>query len=167
VVLAVLGLLGLGAALPAAAWAHAGLVRADPPPGGQAVSGVTRLELTFGPLRQDVSPAVAVTDASGADVVTGTTLVGGHTVEVAVDPLALGAYRLTYDVTSVDGHTARGSYGFDVVAARAAEQSEDRGRLGVAAAFVATVLLAGVVVVLRGRRHRSVTERKQSVTDRS
>ena len=163
---ALLTALGLGLALPAAAWAHAGLVRADPAPGGHAIPGATKLELTFGPLRQDVTPDVQVLDRSGADVVTGATVVAGHTVEVAVAPLAIGSYRLTYDVTSVDGHPAKGSYGFEVVAAQTAEQRAGMSQFGVAAAFVATLLIVGVIVVLRGRR-RSVTDRKQSVANHS
>lgn len=165
--LALLAVLGLGLGAPAGAWAHAGLVRADPSPGGHAAPGVTRLELTFGPLRQDLAPDVQVLDPSGTDVVSGATLVGGHTVEVAVAPLALGRYRLSYAVTSVDGHPAKGSYGFEVVAAQTAEQREGMSQLGVAGAFVATLLVAGVVMILRSRRQRSVTERKQSVANHS
>jgi copper transport protein len=163
---ALLAAVGLGLGLPAVAWAHAGLVRADPAPGGQVAPGVTKLELTFGPLRQDVAPAVQVRAPSGADVATGATLVAGHTVAVAVTPLALGRYRLSYDVISVDGHPAKGSYGFEVVAAQTAQQRAGMSQFGVAAAFVATLLVAGVVVVLRGRR-RSVTDRKQSVANHS
>src|SRR5688572_32015240 len=102
----------------APALAHANLVEASPPPGGEVSKPPERVELHFSePVDAEFDPVV-VRAAGGARV-------DGH--DARVDPedarvvlanlqkLPEGSYTVKWRVTSIDGHVVEGRYDFAVV----------------------------------------------------
>jgi methionine-rich copper-binding protein CopC len=113
----------------APALAHANLVEASPPQGGEVSKPPKRVELRFSePVDAEFDPVVV--RAAGGD------RVDAH--DARVDPedarvvladlqsVPKGSYTVKWRVTSIDGHVVEGRYHFAVVAAR----ETPRRRLG-------------------------------------
>lgn len=115
---ALLALLLVLALLPAAAGAHAGLVRSEPAAGTTLGASPTSVRLTFSETPQASLSSVTVTGQDGvarqagpAGTVPGEPL----TLAVPVQRLATGVYTVQYRVVSaVDGHAGAGAFAFGV-----------------------------------------------------
>ena len=102
-----------GIALTGPAWAHAHLVKADPPVGGSAAATDT-LRLTFSEGIEIKFSKFEVTGADGQDVGPGKSALdpGDDKVVVLTLPakLAPGSYTVHWHVVSVDTHHTEGDY---------------------------------------------------------
>ena len=103
--------IGLGGAGPA--WAHAHLVKSDPPVGG-STSPIDTLRLTFSEGVEIKFSKFEVTDASGKEVGPGKDALdpGDDKVVVLTLPSKLGpgAYTVHWHVVSVDTHHTEGTF---------------------------------------------------------
>lgn len=102
--------------LARAAWAHAGLVRSDPPAGGRVEADLTRVRLVFSEPLEATLSRITLVGENGSTT----------RLEVAGDPrdvnsivapvagLAQGVYRLRWHIVSADGHPVDGSFVFGV-----------------------------------------------------
>jgi methionine-rich copper-binding protein CopC len=113
-VLLITAWVGLGvAALPASA--HSRLLSSSPADGTTLPTSPAEVVLTF---NEDINPqfvTVRVTDGEGGDVVGAKASVAGPEVTVPVEqPIAAGAYKITYRVVSADSHPITGSTTFTV-----------------------------------------------------
>ncbi len=110
-------LAGLAAA-PSAAWAHAGLTTADPPPGATLGAAPTEVRLTFSEQPVAALSTIAVVDRRGRSYQTGRPAVGEVaplTLVVPVRALGKGVYTVRWRVDSaVDGHATTGAFSFGV-----------------------------------------------------
>ena len=111
-------LAGFVAAAPPAAWAHAGLASADPPPGATLGAAPTEIRLTFSEQPVAALSTVAVVDRSGRSFQTGRPTVGDAgplTLVVPVRSLSKGVYTVRWRIDSaVDGHATTGAFSFGV-----------------------------------------------------
>src|SRR5450432_4269929 len=110
------GMFGL---TPAAAFAHARLLRADPPAGGAMRGSPKMLRLTFSePLVPSFSK-VQITDAAGHPVSTGPPALEPKDKRVVVEPLTAslgpGLYTVRWRAVSADTHRTEGSYAFRIL----------------------------------------------------
>lgn len=116
--------------LCAPALAHATLVEASPPQGGEPLAPPERVELRFSePVDAGFDP-LEVRDASGARVDKGDARVDPEDARVVLadlEELTAGSYAVRWRVTSIDGHVVEGRYGF-AVAARDRGDSHEGGR---------------------------------------
>jgi copper transport protein len=115
----------------APALAHANLVEASPPPGGEVSKPPERVELHFSePVDAEFDPVV-VRAAGGARVDTHDARVDPEDARVVLADLervSEGSYTVQWRVTSIDGHVVEGRYDFAVVAAgEDRPPSEDAG----------------------------------------
>ena len=97
-----------------AAEAHAFLDHAEPRVGSTVPTAPRELVLSY---TQNLEPAfssVEVSDANGARVDLGKPKIGASTMRVGLKPLSPGAYRVRWQVLSVDTHTTEGSFTFNV-----------------------------------------------------
>jgi methionine-rich copper-binding protein CopC len=105
--------LGIAAGFAGPAWAHAHLVKSDPPV-GSSTAPIDTLHLTFSEGIEIKFSKFEVTGADGKDV---------GTVKAALDPgddkvvavtlpakLAVGAYTVHWHVVSVDTHHTEGTF---------------------------------------------------------
>ena len=114
VVLAVLAALLLA---PVAAWAHAKLVKSEP--AQRAVLGhpPSKLRLWFNERLEPAFSIATVVDASGNRVTSTEAAVSSTDPKLLVLPLPLlgkGAYTVQYQVLSVDGHTVKSTFRFEI-----------------------------------------------------
>jgi hypothetical protein len=106
------------ALLPAAgASAHDYLVSSDPGAGATVTAPREQVTLTFNDRVLDLtgdgtSSLVEVTDAAGRYFETGCATTADTVVTAPVVLGAAGAYTITYQVVSADGHTVSNSFGF-------------------------------------------------------
>lgn len=104
----------------APALAHANLVEASPPPGGEVSKPPERVELRFSePVEAEFDPVV-VRGAGGARVDAHDARVDPEDARVVLADLERvprGTYTVKWRVTSIDGHVVEGRYAFAVVAA--------------------------------------------------
>src|SRR5262245_23211752 len=109
--LALLIVLLAGLAHSSGAFAHASLVRAEPPDGAMLVEPPAVLRLTF---NEPVSPLVMRLIAASGEVIT--PAVAGENSVVTVTPQRLrqGTHVLSWRVVSADGHPVGGSLIFSV-----------------------------------------------------
>lgn len=113
----------LFAAAPASA--HDELVSADPAADAVLTEAPQQLTLTFSSNLLSIDAAssgtaIVVTDESGTDWVDGAPTVQADTVSVPLKSgIPNGAYRVTWQVVSSDGHPTSGEYAFSVDAAEA------------------------------------------------
>jgi copper transport protein len=106
------------AALPTAAWAHATLVRTEPPAQGVVARAPARIVLHFD---EEVAPAKERTDvlaADGTSVAAGAPHLAAKDVRAVVIPLQRGLgkgdYTIRWGVVSDDGHVLTGAYAIGV-----------------------------------------------------
>jgi copper transport protein len=119
----------------APALAHANLVGASPPQGGEVSKPPERVELRFNePVDAEFDPVVV--RAAGARVDTHDARVDPEDARVVLADLERvpeGTYTVEWRVTSIDGHVVEGRYTFAVVAAGEERPSEDAGDRGTSA----------------------------------
>jgi copper resistance protein C len=117
----------------APALAHANLVEASPPRGGEVSKSPERVELRFSePVEAEFDPVV-VRAADGARLDAHDARVDPEDARVVladVERLSKGSYTVKWRVTSIDGHVVEGRYGFAVVAARETPFEGDSGAKG-------------------------------------
>jgi copper transport protein len=104
-------------ALPAAAWAHAGLVRTVPQANVVLDKPPPAVQLTYTEAVEPRFAAISVTNAAGAQQTTGAprrSPTDAKTLVVPLDHLAQGWYLVYWRVISVDGHPVRGAFTFAV-----------------------------------------------------
>jgi len=104
-------------ALPAAAWAHAGLVRTVPRPNVQINSPPPQVRLTYTEAVEPRFAAISVTNAAGQSQTDGSPRRAAGDPKTLVVPLkrvAQGWYLVYWRVISVDGHPVRGAFLFAV-----------------------------------------------------
>jgi hypothetical protein len=105
----------LSAASPA--FAHAFLVRADPPVGSEMAAQPDRLTLTFTEGVEPLFSTIELRDTRGTIVPTDrpqTTAGNNRQLTVRLPKLASGNYTVVWHATSVDTHKTEGRYGFTV-----------------------------------------------------
>lgn len=102
-----------GIALAEPAWAHAHLVKSDPPVGGSS-AGTDTLHLTFSEGIEIKFSKFEVTGADGKEVGPGKGALDPNDDKVVVvtlpAKLAPGAYTVHWHVVSVDTHHTEGDY---------------------------------------------------------
>lgn len=118
----------LFAAAPASA--HDELVSADPAADAVLAEAPEQLTLTFSSNLLSIDEAssgtaIVVSDEEGTDWVDGAPTVQADTVSVPLKAgIPNGAYRVTWQVVSSDGHPTSGEYAFSVDAAEATPSAE-------------------------------------------
>jgi copper transport protein len=103
--------------LPAAAWAHAALLRTDPLPSGTVNTPPKQLRLTYTEAVEPRFAIVSVTDADARQQTAGAPRRSPGKVDTLVVPLkklSQGWYLVWWRVISADGHPVRGAFTFAV-----------------------------------------------------
>ncbi|MGB2875945.1 MAG: copper resistance CopC family protein, partial [Gaiellaceae bacterium] len=115
------GILALAAAaalaLPAAAWAHAALLRTVPAASGKVNQPPREVRLTYSEPIEPRFAIVSVTDATGRQVTSGQPQRAPGSPQTLVAPLRRvpeGWYLVFWRVISADGHPVRGAFTFAV-----------------------------------------------------
>ena len=109
--------LALIAATPRLVSAHTRLVQSDPPKRAALTAGPKSVRLWF---NEPVEPSfahVSVSDSAGKKLDSEAPKVDSadpKILELAVPELAAGAYTVSYEVLSVDGHRVKGAFSFTV-----------------------------------------------------
>jgi copper transport protein len=104
-------------ALPAAAWAHAVLVRTTPLPSSVVNQPPAVVLLTYSEAVEPRFAVVSVTNAAGQQQIAGSPRRSGadpKTLVVPLHRLSQGWYLVYWRVVSVDGHPVRGAFTFAV-----------------------------------------------------
>jgi copper transport protein len=104
-------------AAPAAAWAHAALLRTSPSASVTVNTPPTQVKLTFSEAVEPRFAIVSVTDAGGRQQTAGHPFRSPQNpaeLDVAVGHLAEGWYLVFWRVISADGHPVRGAFTFAV-----------------------------------------------------
>ncbi|HEY2327852.1 MAG TPA: copper resistance protein CopC [Gaiellaceae bacterium] len=127
--------------LPAAAAAHARVVRTAPANGAILGRGPTSVRVVFDDRIQVASGNAAVANATRASVIKGTPVVHGNTLTIPLRPgLGEGNYSARWSIVSEDGHHEQGVISFAVGTSRAPPSS----------ILTTTVGLGVGAVILRG-----------------
>lgn len=118
-------LAALAVATPASA--HDELVSSTPTADEQLTAAPTEVVLTFSnnllTLDENSGTAMTVADESGRDWVAGEPTILADTVTVPLaDGMPDGAYRVTWQVVSSDGHPTSGEYSFSLAAPQASAE---------------------------------------------
>src|SRR6202030_1231048 len=106
-----LALLPLGATV---AEAHAFLDHAEPRVGSTVPAAPRELSLSFTQKLEPAFSSVEVSDGNGARVDLGRPSVSASVMRVRLKQLSAGTYRVRWHVLSVDTHTTKGSFSFQV-----------------------------------------------------
>ena len=112
-----LAVAGVALAMPAAAWAHAALLRTVPEAGGTVNRSPARVALTYSEAVEPRFAIVSVTDAGAHRVTAGVprrSPADPDTLLVPLQRLQQGWYLVYWRVISVDGHPVRGAFTFAV-----------------------------------------------------
>ncbi|MEV7632669.1 copper resistance CopC family protein [Microbacterium sp. NPDC089318] len=114
-------------AVAAPASAHDELVSSTPAAGAQLATAPTEVTLTFSnellSLDENSGTAMTVVDESGEDWVDGAPVVSADTVTVPLSGgMPDGAYAVTWQVVSSDGHPTSGEYSFSLASAEASAE---------------------------------------------
>jgi hypothetical protein len=103
--------------VPAAASAHAVLVKSSPARRAVLAQPPRRVELTFNERLEPAYSTVSVWTAAKARVDDGKVVVGPddpRRLSVGLTPLKQGSYAVKFRVLSVDGHLVEGTFPFEV-----------------------------------------------------
>jgi copper transport protein len=112
-----LAVLAAALALPAAAWAHAALLRTVPSASGTVNRPPPNVQLTYSEAVQPRFAIVSVTDAAGHQQSAGApsrSPTNADTLVVPLQKLGEGWYLVWWRVISEDGHPVRGAFTFAV-----------------------------------------------------
>jgi copper transport protein len=104
-------------ALPAAAWAHAALLRTVPSPSGTVNTPPKQVSLTYSEAVEPRFAIVSVTDVNAKRVTAGSphrSPTDPDTLVVPLKKVGQGWYLVYWRVISVDGHPVRGAFTFAV-----------------------------------------------------
>lgn len=104
-------------ALPRAASAHARLVQSDPPKRASLAAPPRAVRLWFNEAVEPSFASVTVADSAGKKIESAAPKVDpadAKVLELSLPGLAPGAYTVSYEVLSVDGHRVKGTYSFTV-----------------------------------------------------
>ena len=104
-------------ALPAAAWAHAALLRTTPSASGTVNTSPKQLTLTYSEAVEPRFAIVSVTNAAAEQQTAGPPTrspANPDTLVVPLKKLAQGWYLVWWRVISADGHPVRGAFTFAV-----------------------------------------------------
>lgn len=104
-------------ALPAAAWAHAALVRTEPVASRTVDAAPPEVRLTYSEPVEPRFAIVSVTDAAGRQVTSGPPAAAPgspQTLVTPLEPVQEGWYLVFWRVISADGHPVRGAFTFAV-----------------------------------------------------
>jgi methionine-rich copper-binding protein CopC len=101
---------------PAAALAHAQLVRAVPPVGATVRSAPPEIVLSFSEPVEAALSTLELHDAGGKTLESGPPRLGGdgRQLAIAIGTLAPGTYKVVWKVTSIDTHRTEGDFTFRV-----------------------------------------------------
>jgi copper transport protein len=116
-IVAFVGVAVVAAVAPAAAWAHAALLRTSPVASVITNSAPARVLLTYSEAVEPRFAIVSVTDAAGHQVTAGPPARSAADPDTLVAPLAhipSGWYLVYWRVISADGHPVRGAFTFAV-----------------------------------------------------
>jgi copper transport protein len=104
-------------ATPAAAWAHAALLRTDPQASVTLNAAPKQIALTYSEAVEPRFAIVSVTDANGRQLVDGPPRRSSSNVDtllIPVKPAPEGWYLVYWRVISVDGHPVRGAFTYAI-----------------------------------------------------
>jgi copper resistance protein C len=104
-------------ALPAASWAHAMLIKAEPAVGAAVSQAPRQLTLHFSEGVEPAFTTINVVDAQGARMDDGAARRAegdSKTIIVPLRPLPPGDYKVEWRATSVDTHKTSGKFSFTV-----------------------------------------------------
>lgn len=110
-------MLALLTVIPRLAGAHTRLVQSDPPKRAALPTGPKSIRLWF---TEQIEPSfahVSVSDATGQKLGSAAAKVDPadpKILELAVPELSAGAYTVSYEILSVDGHRVKGAFSFTV-----------------------------------------------------
>lgn len=102
---------------PAAAWAHAKLVKSDPARRAVLKKSPVRVRLWFNEKLEPSFSILKVLDAAGKAVTGRSAIVSardGKLLELDLPDLPQGTYTVSYEVLSIDGHAVKSGYTFTV-----------------------------------------------------
>jgi methionine-rich copper-binding protein CopC len=102
---------------PVAAWAHAKLVKSEPAQRAVLTKPPSQLRLWFNERLEPAFCIATVVDASGKSVTSTQAAVSNTDPKLLVLPLprlAKGAYTVQFQVLSVDGHTVKAGFRFEI-----------------------------------------------------
>jgi methionine-rich copper-binding protein CopC len=114
---AVAAVMAVLALTPAAAWAHASLVKASPAARAVVSRSPARAQLWFNERLEALYSHLSVIDAQGGRVDLGDVQVGPDDpkkLSVGLPALAPGVYTVRFRVLSVDGHIVESQFTFTV-----------------------------------------------------
>jgi copper transport protein len=114
---ALAAVVGVALAAPAAAWAHAALLRTSPSASVVVNRSPAQVSLTYSEAVEPRFAIVSVTDAGGRQQTAGRphrSPQNPNQLDVPLDRLAQGWYLVFWRVISVDGHPVRGAFTFAV-----------------------------------------------------
>ncbi|MGH2934281.1 MAG: copper resistance protein CopC [Gaiellaceae bacterium] len=115
--LVLMGIVGASLALPAAAWAHAALLKTFPEASALLDRQPKVVRLTYDEVVEPRFAIVSVTDKDGHSQTAGSprrSATDPYTLEVPVGHLAEGWYLVYWRVISADGHPVRGAFTFSI-----------------------------------------------------
>ncbi|MBS0470768.1 MAG: copper resistance protein CopC [Proteobacteria bacterium] len=97
------------------ALAHAFLEQAHPAAGENLHAGPSRIELHFTEALEPAFSGIDVSNESGANVASGPVVVKDGEMDLPLNHLAPGRYRVSWHAVSVDTHRTEGRYNFLVL----------------------------------------------------
>jgi copper transport protein len=113
----VVGMAAAALAAPAAAWAHAALLKTFPEASALLDQQPKTVTLTFDEVVEPRFAIVSITNAAGASQASGAprrSAGDAYTLDVPVKHLAEGWYLVFWRVISADGHPVRGAFTFQI-----------------------------------------------------
>ena len=166
-----IGLLAVASlATPAAAFAHATLIRTVPADRSVLASPPRRVTVVFDDTVRVGTGNAAIANSSGRSVLVGPALARGHNLVLALHPrLPDGDYSVRWSIVSDDGHPERGVLAFAVGAGRApptallTASTNVSGRSVVERAIYLLGLLTAGGAAVFGLRMRAVLGRRLDV----